>query len=144
MCMQTHGLKSNSLQDCLAFHWPLSPPCSSFLACVFALACTCKRMHGNPRAVTPPACLSPSLLPLRPNPRLARALEIMFVLHMEHEMNCSTAAARHLASRWEKAAAAAWFVFATCHLHTHSGWARFNSAPPTPRSPAPCRRILTH
>jgi len=36
----------------------------------------------------------------RPNPRLARALEIMFVLHMEHEMNCSTAAARHLASRW--------------------------------------------
>ncbi|GBF91260.1 citrate synthase [Raphidocelis subcapitata] len=34
----------------------------------------------------------------RPNPRLSRALEIMFVLHMEHEMNCSTAAARHLAS----------------------------------------------
>jgi citrate synthase len=34
----------------------------------------------------------------RPNPRLARALEIMFVLHMEHEMNCSTAAVRHLAS----------------------------------------------
>jgi citrate synthase len=35
----------------------------------------------------------------RPNPRLARALEIMFILHQEHEMNCSTAAARHLASR---------------------------------------------
>eukprot|EP00879_Flechtneria_rotunda_P001354 GHRR01001504.1.p1 GENE.GHRR01001504.1~~GHRR01001504.1.p1 ORF type:complete len:374 (+),score=124.68 GHRR01001504.1:84-1124(+) len=34
----------------------------------------------------------------RPNPRLARALEIMFILHQEHEMNCSTAAARHLAS----------------------------------------------
>ena len=34
----------------------------------------------------------------RPNPRLARAMDIMFTLHAEHEMNCSTAAARHLAS----------------------------------------------
>lgn len=35
----------------------------------------------------------------KPNPRLARVLDILFVLHAEHEMNCSTAAARHLASR---------------------------------------------
>ncbi|KAF6246120.1 hypothetical protein COO60DRAFT_1467430 [Scenedesmus sp. NREL 46B-D3] len=35
----------------------------------------------------------------RPNPRLACALEVMFILHQEHKMNCSTAAARHLASR---------------------------------------------
>mmetsp|Transcript_12993 Transcript_12993/g.41033 ORF Transcript_12993/g.41033 Transcript_12993/m.41033 type:complete len:347 (+) Transcript_12993:582-1622(+) len=34
----------------------------------------------------------------KPHPRLARALDIMFILHAEHEMNCSTAAARHLAS----------------------------------------------
>ncbi|KAL6570799.1 hypothetical protein OROGR_000349 [Orobanche gracilis] len=34
----------------------------------------------------------------KPNPRLARALDILFTLHAEHEMNCSTAAARHLAS----------------------------------------------
>ncbi|GBG69652.1 hypothetical protein CBR_g4482 [Chara braunii] len=34
----------------------------------------------------------------RPHPRLARALDIMFILHAEHEMNCSTAACRHLAS----------------------------------------------
>ncbi|CAL8464767.1 g4302 [Coccomyxa elongata] len=34
----------------------------------------------------------------KPNPRLARAMDIMFTLHAEHEMNCSTAAARHLAS----------------------------------------------
>ncbi|CAH2063631.1 unnamed protein product [Thlaspi arvense] len=34
----------------------------------------------------------------RPNPRLARVLDIIFILHAEHEMNCSTAAARHLAS----------------------------------------------
>eukprot|EP00271_Cylindrocystis_brebissonii_P012079 TRINITY_DN3015_c1_g1_i1.p1 TRINITY_DN3015_c1_g1~~TRINITY_DN3015_c1_g1_i1.p1 ORF type:complete len:521 (-),score=100.78 TRINITY_DN3015_c1_g1_i1:770-2332(-) len=34
----------------------------------------------------------------RPHPRLARALDILFILHAEHEMNCSTSAARHLAS----------------------------------------------
>ncbi|KAI9114701.1 hypothetical protein K1719_014399 [Acacia pycnantha] len=34
----------------------------------------------------------------KPNPRLARALDIIFILHAEHEMNCSTAAARHLSS----------------------------------------------
>uniref|UniRef100_A0A061QZK6 Citrate synthase n=1 Tax=Tetraselmis sp. GSL018 TaxID=582737 RepID=A0A061QZK6_9CHLO len=34
----------------------------------------------------------------KPNPRLARALDVMFILHAEHEMNCSTAAMRHLAS----------------------------------------------
>jgi len=35
----------------------------------------------------------------KPNPRLTRALDILFILHAEHEMNCSTAAVRHLASR---------------------------------------------
>ena len=35
-----------------------------------------------------------------PHPRLARALDILFILHAEHEMNCSTAAMRHLASRY--------------------------------------------
>ncbi|KAG1335287.1 Citrate synthase, glyoxysomal [Cocos nucifera] len=34
----------------------------------------------------------------KPNPRLAWVLDILFILHAEHEMNCSTAAARHLAS----------------------------------------------
>ncbi|KAG0495053.1 hypothetical protein HPP92_006047 [Vanilla planifolia] len=34
----------------------------------------------------------------KPNPRLARAIDILFILHAEHEMNCSTAAARHLSS----------------------------------------------
>ncbi|KAH7446703.1 hypothetical protein KP509_01G069400 [Ceratopteris richardii] len=33
-----------------------------------------------------------------PNPKLARVVDILFILHAEHEMNCSTAAARHLAS----------------------------------------------
>ncbi|OWM73312.1 hypothetical protein CDL15_Pgr001426 [Punica granatum] len=34
----------------------------------------------------------------KPNPRLARVLDVLFILHAEHEMNCSTTAARHLAS----------------------------------------------
>lgn len=34
----------------------------------------------------------------KPHPRLVKALDILFVLHAEHEMNCSTAFMRHLAS----------------------------------------------
>ena len=34
----------------------------------------------------------------KPHPRLAKALDVLFILHAEHEMNCSTAAMRHLAS----------------------------------------------
>ncbi|CAL9046716.1 unnamed protein product [Musa banksii] len=35
-----------------------------------------------------------------PNPQLSRVLDILFILHAEHEMNFSTAAVRHLASRY--------------------------------------------
>lgn len=34
----------------------------------------------------------------KPHPKLARALNILFILHADHELNCSTAAMRHLAS----------------------------------------------
>ena len=34
----------------------------------------------------------------RPHPKLVKALEILFILHAEHELNCSTAAVRHLSS----------------------------------------------
>ena len=34
----------------------------------------------------------------RPHPVLARALDILFILHADHELNCSTAAMRHLTS----------------------------------------------
>jgi citrate synthase len=34
----------------------------------------------------------------KPHPVLARALDILFILHADHEMNCSTSAMRHLAS----------------------------------------------
>ena len=34
----------------------------------------------------------------RPHPQLARALDIIFILHADHELNCSTAAMRQMAS----------------------------------------------
>ena len=34
----------------------------------------------------------------KPHPQLVRALEILFILHAEHELNCSTAFVRHLSS----------------------------------------------
>lgn len=34
----------------------------------------------------------------RTHPKLIKALNILFILHAEHELNCSTAAVRHLAS----------------------------------------------
>jgi citrate synthase len=41
------------------------------------------------------ACGNPQY---KPHPGYSRALDILFTLHAEHEMNCSTAAVRHLAS----------------------------------------------
>jgi citrate synthase len=32
------------------------------------------------------------------NPKLIRAVEMLFILHAEHELNCSTAAVRHMQS----------------------------------------------
>ena len=34
----------------------------------------------------------------KPHPTLVRAMDILFTLHADHELNCSTAAMRHLAS----------------------------------------------
>jgi len=34
----------------------------------------------------------------RPHPGLVKALDILFILHADHEMNCSTSMMRHLAS----------------------------------------------
>jgi len=31
----------------------------------------------------------------QPHPKLVRALEVLFILHAEHELNCSTAAVRY-------------------------------------------------
>lgn len=34
----------------------------------------------------------------RPHPKIVKAMEILFILHAEHELNCSTAAIRHMSS----------------------------------------------
>ena len=34
----------------------------------------------------------------KPHPKLVKALDVLFIIHAEHELNCSTAAVRHLAS----------------------------------------------
>ena len=34
----------------------------------------------------------------RPHPKIVKALEVLFILHAEHELNCSTAAVRHMSS----------------------------------------------
>ncbi len=34
----------------------------------------------------------------KPHPKLVKALEVLFILHAEHEMNCSTAFVRHMSS----------------------------------------------
>mmetsp|Transcript_26013 Transcript_26013/g.55399 ORF Transcript_26013/g.55399 Transcript_26013/m.55399 type:complete len:254 (+) Transcript_26013:1-762(+) len=34
----------------------------------------------------------------KPHPTLVKALDVLFILHAEHELNCSTSAMRHLAS----------------------------------------------
>lgn len=34
----------------------------------------------------------------KPHPKLAKALDVLFILHADHELNCSTSAMRHLAS----------------------------------------------
>lgn len=37
-------------------------------------------------------------LKYKPHPGLVKALDVLFILHAEHELNCSTAAVRHLSS----------------------------------------------
>ena len=34
----------------------------------------------------------------KPHPKIVNALDKLFILHAEHELNCSTAAIRHMAS----------------------------------------------
>jgi citrate synthase len=34
----------------------------------------------------------------KPHPKIVHVLEVLFILHAEHELNCSTAAVRHLSS----------------------------------------------
>ena len=40
----------------------------------------------------------PSDVDFRPHPKIVNAIEVLFILHAEHELNCSTSAVRHLTS----------------------------------------------
>jgi citrate synthase len=40
----------------------------------------------------------PSDKNFKPHPKIVKAIEILFILHAEHELNCSTAAIRHMTS----------------------------------------------
>ena len=40
----------------------------------------------------------PSDTNFRPHPKIVKAIEVLFILHAEHELNCSTAAIRHMTS----------------------------------------------
>lgn len=55
----------------------------------------------------------------RPHPKLVRALDVMFILHADHEMNCSTAAMRHIgSSRVDPYSATAGAAAGTCACTT--------------------------
>lgn len=41
---------------------------------------------------------NPSDTNFRVHPKIVRAIEVLFILHAEHELNCSTAAIRHMTS----------------------------------------------
>lgn len=40
----------------------------------------------------------PTDVNFKPHPAIVKAIEILFILHAEHELNCSTAAIRHMTS----------------------------------------------
>ena len=40
----------------------------------------------------------PTDVDYRPHPKIVKAVEVLFILHAEHELNCSTAAIRHMTS----------------------------------------------
>jgi len=76
-----------------------APPANKLCRWLHSRVVACVRAAAGAALPARPADASgPRGRSYRPHPRLARALDIMFTLHAEHEMNCSTAAARHLAS----------------------------------------------
>merc|ERR1712203_790049 len=39
-----------------------------------------------------------NMIGMKTHPKLAKAMDVLFILHAEHELNCSTSAMRHIAS----------------------------------------------
>lgn len=80
------------------------------LGCAPAIAAACYRHRAGLPIIKPKEDLgyienflymldkSPSDTDFRPHPKIVRAIDILFILHAEHELNCSTAAIRHMTS----------------------------------------------
>lgn len=78
------------------------------IGCAPSIAAACYRRHLNKEVIPPNPelgyvenflfmTLGPDD-PLASNPIIVNALEKLFILHAEHELNCSTAAIRHMTS----------------------------------------------
>ena len=80
------------------------------LGCAPSIAAACYR-HRVGKPINPPnedlgyienflymMDKNPSDNNFRVHPKIVRAIEILFILHAEHELNCSTAAIRHMTS----------------------------------------------
>jgi citrate synthase len=80
------------------------------LGCAPAIAAACYR-HRIGKPINPPKAdlgyvenflymmdADPSDTDFKPHPKIVKAIEILFILHAEHELNCSTAAVRHMTS----------------------------------------------
>jgi len=80
------------------------------LGCAPAIAAACYRHRIGKPIIAPKEDLSyienflymldalPSDTNFRPHPKIVKAIEVLFILHAEHELNCSTAAIRHMTS----------------------------------------------
>ena len=80
------------------------------LGCAPAIAAACYR-HRIGKPINPPKeglgyienflymlDADPSDTNFRPHPKIVNAIDVLFILHAEHELNCSTAAIRHMTS----------------------------------------------
>merc|ERR1719189_3195964 len=80
------------------------------IGCAPAIAAACYRHRIGKPIIPPKEDLGyienflymmdalPSDSNFRPHPKIVKAIEVLFILHAEHELNCSTAAIRHMTS----------------------------------------------
>ena len=80
------------------------------IGCAPAIAAACYRHRIGKPIIPPKEDLGyienflymmdalPSDTNYRPHPKIVKAIEVLFILHAEHELNCSTAAIRHMTS----------------------------------------------
>ena len=80
------------------------------IGCAPAIAAACYRHRMGKPIIAPKEDLGyienflymmdalPGDVNYRPHPKIVKAIEVLFILHAEHELNCSTAAIRHMTS----------------------------------------------